>query len=448
MALISKSGNRTRKIIEAGVSAIFSKGIVLLVNAVSIPIVIRYLGPEQFGIWVTISTTLALLVVLDLGIASALTNLISEAYAKDSTELASHYATSAFWMLVIIAIALGLIGILVWPHIAWGPVFHLADINKVRSASHAVAIAFFVFLLGLPAGLGAKMLGGYQELRTANIVSAIGSVANLTAVVLGTHFHVGLTGLIGYPAGAVVAVNAACLCWIWGKHKPWLAPWLQNWKTDVVRRLLAGGTELFILQLAGLVVFNSDNFVILHYLGPIDVTPYSVTWKLVGYAAALQIIITPALWPAYAEAYVRRDIQWIRQTLRAVMIATMTVAGIACLLLLLWGKELIRLWAGPAAVPHQSLIVAMCVWILLSTFTANASTVLLATNTTRLLATTAVISVVLNLGLSIWLVQRIGSIGVILGTILSYTLVIVGPQTWKVMNVLRTQLPAESLSLG
>jgi O-antigen/teichoic acid export membrane protein len=448
LALISTSGNRTRRIIEAGVSAIFSKGIVLLVNAVSIPIVVRYLGPEQFGIWVTVSTTLALLVVLDLGIASALTNLISEAYAKDSKELAAHYATSAFWTLIIIAGALGLIGFLVWPRVAWGPLFHLTDINKVHSASHAVAIAFFVFLLGLPAGLGAKILGGYQELRTANVVSAIGSVANLIAVALGTHFHAGLAELIGYPAGAVVVVNVGCLCWIWFRHKPWLAPLLQNWNTDVVRRLLAGGTELFVLQLAGLVVFNSDNFVILHYLGPVDVTPYSVTWKLVGYAAALQIIITPALWPAYAEAFVRRDIQWIRQTLRAVMVSTMLAAGIACLVLILWGKELIRLWAGPAAVPHQSLIVAMCVWILLSTFTANASTVLLATNTTRLLATTAVISVIVNLGLSIWLVQRIGSIGVIIGTILSYTLIIIGPQTWKVLNVLRTQVSAESLSLG
>ena len=56
-----------------------------------------------------------------------------------------------------------------------------------------------------------------------------------------------------------------------------------------------------------MVVFSSDNLVVSHYLGAAEVTPYSVTWRLVGLAALLQSLIFPALWPAYAEAYARRD---------------------------------------------------------------------------------------------------------------------------------------------
>jgi O-antigen/teichoic acid export membrane protein len=416
-----------------------SKGIVLVVNALSIPITVRYLGPEQFGVWITISTTLSILLVLDLGIASALTNLISEAYAKESKELASRYAASAFWMMVFVAAGLGAVGALVWPQIPWASVFHLNDAEQILLSSHAVAVGYVVFLLGLPAGLAAKMLGGYQELRIANIFSAAGSVANLFAVILVAHWHGGLPILIGFSSGATVLANLVCLLWLWSTHKPWLIPRLHNWDYAIVRRLMGGGSELFILQLTGLIVFNSDNFVIAHYLGPIDVTPYSVTWKLVSYGAALQIIVTPALWPAYAEAYVRGDFPWIRRALRNVMASTMGAALTACFVMAVWGKVMIKVWAGDAAVPSQALILAMCLWVLISVFMANTSTILLATGETKMQAWLSVLAAVINLVLSIWLVQRIGSIGVIIATILSYVLVLVGPQTWKVIVVLRSK---------
>jgi O-antigen/teichoic acid export membrane protein len=195
-----------------------------------------------------------------------------------------------------------------------------------------------------------------------------------------------------------------------------LKPAIHHWKPALVRPLLRSGTDFFLLQIAGLIVFNSDNLVIAHYLGVQQVTPYSVTWRLVGYAAALQIILTPALWPAYAEAWVRHDLRWIRATL---------------------GKVIIRIWAGPSAVPSQMLLVLMCAWILISTFMANTATVLAATDNARLQARLSLIAAGINLAASIWLVQRIGPAGVLLGTIGSYLLVLIVPQTWKAMQVLR-----------
>lgn len=206
---------------------------------------------------------------------------------------------------------------------------------------------------------------------------------------------------------------------------------------------MQSGSEFFILQLTGLIVFNSDNFVIAHFLGPAEVTPYSVTWKLVGYSAALQIIITPALWPAYAEAYIRKDFHWMRRTLRYVMLTTMGLASFCCLVLIVWGKALIQLWAGPSAVPSQTLLVLMCVWILISTFMANTATVLMATNETKMQARLSIAASGLNLIASIWLVQKIGPAGVIVATIGSYILLLIGPQTWKVWQVLQ---PARNLS--
>jgi O-antigen/teichoic acid export membrane protein len=72
------------------------------------------------------------------------------------------------------------------------------------------------------------------------------------------------------------------------------------------------------------------------------------------------------------------------------------------------------------------------------------SCLLAAVNRTREQGVLSMVAAAVNLALSVVLVQRIGSVGVIAGTILSYLLVLVVPQSLIVRSVLRTSLPEES----
>lgn len=429
---------RYRGIVAAGTSALISKGAVLLVNLISLPIAVRYLGPIKFGVWATISTSLSLLIVLDLGIANTLTNLISEAYAQDDTDTASVYASTAFWLMVAVAGVLGLVGWLTWPFLNWEYIFHVSASAR-STVSRSVAVAYAVFLVGMPAGLSAKLLGGYQELRIANLFSAVGSLGSLIGVLLVVRLHGGLPVLVGASSGTVVLSSVACLLWIWLYHKPWLMPWPRRISLSVSRRLMHSGSGFFLLQLAGLAAFSSDNLVIAHFAGPAEVTPYSITWRLVGYAAVLQSLLTPSLWPAYSEAYVRGDMSWIRKTYSYVMKLTVSTTGVCCALFLVLGRTVIRYWAGNAAVPSQFLLMVMCIWVMISAVMSNQACLLAAANEISLQAWLGVTAAALNLASTIWLVQRIGALGVILGTVLSYIIVVVGPQTWKVAQLLKSQ---------
>src|ERR1700744_2837049 len=103
-----KDDPRFARVLKGGLSGVLGKVTAVLVNAVSLPITIRYLGREQYGFWVTISTTIMMLAVLDLGIANTLTNSISRAFAERSEEMAKRYYATAFWATTVIAIFLGL----------------------------------------------------------------------------------------------------------------------------------------------------------------------------------------------------------------------------------------------------------------------------------------------------------------------------------------------------
>lgn len=433
---------RSTRLLQAFGSAILSKGIFVLVSALSIPIAIRYLGAEKFGIWTTISTVLAMMLVLDLGVANSLTNFISEAYARDDRAHASRYSTTAIALMVCISGLLGFAAAVLWPHLNWYEIFHLSSRSESRSVSQAVAAAVLIFLIDLPARLAVKILGGYQELRTANLFAAVGSVGNLIAIVLLVHFRAGLAAMVAGSAGALVGADLACLIWVLLFSKPWLRPRMSHLSGAAARRMMQLGTEFFMLQIAGLVVFNSDNLVVTHYLGPAQVASYSVAWRLVGYAAVVQALLTPALWPAFSEAFERGDLAWVRHAFRRTMWITMGTALAFAVLFAFLGRWIIRVWATKAAVPGETLMLLMCAWVLISTFMNNTSTVLVARGETRLQAWLGVAAAALNLALSIWLVQRIGAEGVILGTIASYLIVLILPQTALALGVLRGKAPA------
>jgi O-antigen/teichoic acid export membrane protein len=436
-ALRLDRAGRTKRLFHAVGSAVISKGVLVLVSLISIPIAIRYLGAELFGIWATISTSLAMLLVLDFGVANSLTNFISEGYARDDHQHASRYSSTALLLMAGIAAILGLGAWLLWPYLNWYKIFHLSSQAYAPEVSHAMAAALAIFLIDLPARLSMKILGGYQEVKTANIFVVLGSIGNLASIVILVHLRAGLAAMVAGSALALVGADIICLLWLVLIHKPWLRPRLEHLDRSAARRMLQLGTEFFLLQIAGLVVFNCDNFIVAHYLGPAQVAPYSVAWRLVGYAAIIQTFLAPALWPALSEAFERGDFAWVRATFRHTMWITMGTASGFVVVFAILGRWVIRVWATSAAVPGEGLILLMCVWVLISTFMNNTAIVLASRGKTRAQAWLSVAAAVLNLALSIWLVQRIGSEGVILGTILSYLILLVVPQTLIARGVLQ-----------
>ena len=89
----------------------------------------------------------------------------------------------------------------------------------------------------------------------------------------------------------------------------------------------------------------------------------------------------------------------------------------------------------------------MGVWALISGFMSVESCLLAALNRTREQAALSIVAAVVNIALSIALVRHIGSLGVIGGTILSYLLVLVVPQSMIVRRLFKEELAAEGETL-
>jgi O-antigen/teichoic acid export membrane protein len=410
------------------------------VTLFSLPLAVRYLGAERYGVWVTIATTAVWINLLDLGIANTLTNQISRAYALRDEHAAGQAFANALFLTAVTAALAGISAILVFPHIDWIRLLNVSPGVSAEEVRHTAAVAVGLTLLALPCNLVSKILAGYQELHRNNYAVCAGALGSLCGLALGVALRVSMPLLFVMSVGCLTFASFITTMMVVGCQKRWLLPRLTLLDRSTMRELLESGSSFFLIQVAAVVVFSSDNLVVSHYLGAAEVTPYSVTWRVVGFVAILQSLVFPALWPAYAEAYAKQDFRWIRRTFATTAIATVALNLSCAVALILFGRGMIRIWAGPAAVPTFHLLLAMCVWAVVNGFMSVESCLLAALNRTRAQAVLSVAAAALNIALSLIWVRQIGALGVIGGTIVSYLLVLVVPQTAIVWRVWRDQL--------
>lgn len=436
---------RYRRIATAVVSGGAARVLSSLLTLISLPLAVRYLGAERYGIWATVVSVAVWVNLLDLGIANSLTNLISQAYARENrAEAASAFSNALAVTLGAVGLAACIFG-LVWTRLNWVAVFN-ANRSLQPEVRATVLIAAILTLAGLPLNLAGKAFAGYQELHTYNKTFAFGAVGSVMGLAVGIWLHVSMPILFLLSFGSITLVATGTLLWLVLWHKPWLRPRLRLVSATRALDLLSTGWSFLLIQAAALVVFSTDNIIVSHYLGAAEVTPYSVTWRVVGLGAVLQALAFPALWPAYAEAHARGDIVWIRRTF-AIAIRTTIALNLAwAAFLVAFGRFAIRLWAGPAAVPPFVLLLMMAVWSIIAGFCTAQSCLLGALNRTRVQAVASAMAAIVNVALSITLVTRIGSVGVILGTIISYIVVLVVPQSFVVIRVLRDLAQAGRIS--
>ena len=65
-----RSKERYRRVVLSAGSSFVNKGVTILTGLISVPLTVHYLGTERYGLWMTISSTIAFLTFADLGFLS------------------------------------------------------------------------------------------------------------------------------------------------------------------------------------------------------------------------------------------------------------------------------------------------------------------------------------------------------------------------------------------
>jgi O-antigen/teichoic acid export membrane protein len=435
----TEEGRAQERYRRATLSALVSyaaRGLTLVTTLVSVPLTLSYLGSERYGMWMTISSVIAMLSFTDFGLGNGLLNSVAEAHGQGDRDAAARYVSSGVVMLTGIALALAALFGLIYGLVPWARVFNVGSPTAVAEAGLATAAFAACFLLNLPLSVPQQVRVAYQEGYVNSLFVGAGNLLGLGLVLLAIAEHAGLPVLVLAMAGApllTAAVNAGLLA----RTRSYLRPRLVLVSRASASALLRTGMLFFVLQIAVAVGYTSNSIVAAQVIGPGAVSEYTVATKLFLIPTTLITLALLPLWPAYREAIVRGDSSWVRQTFRRSLKLVLTLGVPSCVLLVVVGIPLIRLWVGTAVQPSFALILGIGIWTVMGGV-GNAYAMLLnGAQVIRFQVATASIMATTNIALSVLLTQRIGVAGVVWGTIIAFSICSLVPTSVYVPRLIR-----------
>ena len=382
------------------------------------PFLLYNLGPSAYGLWVLVSSVAGYGALLDFGIASAIVKYTSEYQARrEQTQADSLVATavSLYLLLGLTAILLGLVLAPIFPHLFSVPP------GDEATAAWLVLLAGINVGVAIPSATTTGILRGLHRFDLANLIGIGGTLLNAlltVAVVLAGGNLVGMM-VVAIFVTAIMQIPSIVLI-----HR--VAPDLRlHWRAvdrSQLRTVAGFSSSTFITNLAGQLKTKTDEIVIGLFLPLAAVTPYALANRLSETAQVFAQQFIKVLLPL-ASMYDATDARARLRTLY-ILSTRLTLAifvPFACVLVVL-AQPLLTLWVGAAYGGSTVLVLILTLARLFDISQWPAASVLTGMARHRPLALISIGSGVVNLVLSLILVQRYGVIGVALGTLIPATL--------------------------
>jgi O-antigen/teichoic acid export membrane protein len=392
------------------------KGLSIAISLVLVPLTIHYVNPTRYGIWLTLSSIIGWLSFFDIGFGNGLRNKLAEAIAKGETDLARVYISTTYAILSIIVGIILLIFFCLNPFLSWAGILNAP--SEMSEELRLLALIVFVFFcIQFVLQLLTTIMTANQEPAKASFFSFLGSLGSLVIIFILTRTTAGNLVYLG-SAFSVTPVVILLLSSLWYFKYEYrkFAPAIRYVKFGYARDLMTLGIKFFVLQIAAIVIYQTSNIIIAQLFGPAQVTPYNIAYKYFSVVPMFMGIILMPFWSAFTEAWIKKDIEWIKNTMKKLRIIWFLLT-IATLIMLVFSDLIYRLWVGKEIVVPISLSISIAAYVIIYSWNGIFINFLNGVGIIKLQLYSGIWGMVLNIPLAIYLGRTLGIIGVVLPTV-------------------------------
>lgn len=326
-----------------------AKLVSLLISIFSVPLLLQMLGTQQYGTWVTLTSLVAFISLLDLGVGNSMRN--SVASMNDTNSEAVRFEFIGFFRLLCYV---GLIASACF-------IFTIAIGNVASRNSYAMLLLYLPILMLLPLMLGASVLQGARATGLQAVLQASGSWAFFT--------WIGFWAWMDHSP----SINSLALAWSFfylvslllvfalALNKLHL-PFSRLFGVSIAylpRGRLSVGLEFLVLQLSSLVLYSLGNILIFNHLGAGEVARYDILNKIYQVGLSLYSVVIGVMWPEITRARAARNEKSLKNTFRNLAV----IAGFFSTVALLGAfaaPKIVNLWTHHRiqVETHEALVIA------------------------------------------------------------------------------------------
>lgn len=408
---------------------------------VILPITVRYLGNEGYGLMITISAVVGWLQFTNFGIGLGLQNALIEETAKADARAQKELVSTALFSLLAIGFVLLLIGLSIFPHVNWTRIFPPTTGRFTAEIPWAVLVVFVGFVSTVVLGFVGPIYAARQELHIGSIQNMVTSVLTLVGTFVAVRLNLGLLGIVLFTIGLTAFMQWTYALWtLYGRGLTEIRPAFSMMSRSAAACIYKNGLNFFVLQICNIAFFQIDAFLIVRFLTVDQVTPYSVAQKVFLQTAGLFAIVTGSLWAAYGNAKAQGDFAWIRRTHTKMVRAFLLFFGGLSVFMIAVGHWLLAWWVGRPAAPPTLLIAGVALYFCAREWTALHAMLLNGLNVIRPQVWNLVLTAALTLALDLLLVTRLGPLGLAVGGCIAFVL----SGAWYLPYLVRKTLSVET----
>jgi O-antigen/teichoic acid export membrane protein len=361
---ISKGHQRSVKAKKNIIVSFFLKGISIAISLIFVPLTINYINPSRYGIWLTLSAIVGWFSFFDIGLSHGLKNKFAEAKAKGDDSLAQTYVSTAYGILAIVFCSIWIVFLVVNHFLNWSRILNIPE-SLQNDVSILAIIVFTYFCLQFVLKIISSVLIADQQPSKVSLIDVLGQLLSLAFIFVlikttqGSLVKLGIA-LCASPLVVLIGANFFLFSGPYKKYRPLIS------KIDFSygKKLLNLGLVFFIIQVAAILQFETANIIIARNFGTVEVTSYNIAYKYFSMLQMVFAIFLLPFWAASTEAYLKKDIQWIKNSIKRYNQLNL-VLFVAGLLMLLCSDTVYRLWLGKGKV-HIDFLLSLWSFIFFS----------------------------------------------------------------------------------
>jgi O-antigen/teichoic acid export membrane protein len=381
-------------------------------SLVAIPLFLKTVGAEGYGLMVTVMAFMGYLTFADAGLSWGSMILIAQAQGRDDRAGIAHIVRhSAVLALGSGGLALAALGcILLLAKIGW----RLPMFAGHPESDRLLLIAGVQLALNLQFGIVYNLFQGLQEAYWAGVYQGCGRLLGLAGAMVAAWATGNIAIMLTAQLGMNFLAGIAAFAHAWHRH-PWAfrsGSWTD--RAQFVAQLRIGGKNL-LLQIGKTIGGTAPTVGISSVRGPAAVPFYTVPTSLLSLFFVPINSWNSSMQSAYGEAWESGDKKWVRAAFRHSLERMFLLGGLGVALFSVLGDGFVRLWTHSRLSVDFSAAFSVAVVTTMAAFLAAGQFLLAGLNCHRRVALAEVASGLLSLILVVLFTRKLGLAGVGLG---------------------------------
>jgi O-antigen/teichoic acid export membrane protein len=348
---VSSPLTRGRLLARNSILNLIGQGVPLLIAVFTMPLLVKALGADRFGILALVWVVIGYFSLFDIGLSRATTKYVAETLGSGTPEKLPEVVCTSLVLNLLLGCIAGTVLFMLTPLLVDRVLTIPASaINEARSIFRILALSIPVILESM---VLRGVLEGGQRFDLINSVQIVAGSLSFILPLFGVSVGLGLPGIavLLIAARVVVAVVFLTLCF---KVFPILKTRFIV-SPHLIRPLFSFGGWMTVSNVSGPILLYLDRFIIGSVISMAAVAYYAAPYEIVIRLTIFPTSMMLVLFPAFSALSVGSKDNIARLYTRS-MKYLLIIMGPIVMLVILFAKEILQVWLGAEYALHGTLV--------------------------------------------------------------------------------------------